>query len=268
MLINNDIRTDSYLCKELKVPEKRVTFGSMKDENAKFSERLNAAADNYGMAPKGSGRQIAMGKMFNVSQKGARKWLEGESIPKTSRAVEIANRLGVNFQWLMSGQGEMTPSPDMVINEGGTTYVIEAKHATRPNHAATSKVISVPLLTSEQASTWQPSATPSQSRWIDTTAKVSSASFAMIANGDSMLSPSGSPSIPEGAVVIIDTEEREENGKIIAVTHINSNETVLKKLVIDGPNAYLKPLNPEYKNILMDSSWKVIGTAKRVEMDL
>ena len=43
--------------------------------------------------------------MFGVSQKGARKWLEGEAIPATARLGGIATKLSVNFEWLMSGTG-------------------------------------------------------------------------------------------------------------------------------------------------------------------
>ena len=64
--------------------------------------------DRAGVPPKGKGRQVIVGKMFGVSQKGARKWLEGEAIPDTKRIPEIAKKLGVRGEWLLTGMGSMT----------------------------------------------------------------------------------------------------------------------------------------------------------------
>lgn len=75
------------------------------DERERFSERLNSALDQIGVPPKGRGRQGRVAKMFDVSQKGARKWLEGEAIPKTSRLREMAEKLGVSTEWLLTGDG-------------------------------------------------------------------------------------------------------------------------------------------------------------------
>lgn len=74
-----------------------------------FSKRLNLALDLAGYPVKGAGRQVHLAKAFNVSQKGARKWVEGEAIPATNRLIVIASDLGVNVEWLLSGHGSMRP---------------------------------------------------------------------------------------------------------------------------------------------------------------
>ncbi|HKJ87575.1 MAG TPA: helix-turn-helix transcriptional regulator, partial [Gammaproteobacteria bacterium] len=76
-------------------------------ERDQFSERLNEALDSAGIPAKGKGRQTKVGKMFGVSQKGARKWLEGEAIPATARIREMAARLNVSAEWLLTGHGSM-----------------------------------------------------------------------------------------------------------------------------------------------------------------
>lgn len=53
--------------------------------------------------------------MFQVSQKGARKWLEGEAIPRTHRLETMARRIGVRGEWLLTGQGPMKPDGDLQI---------------------------------------------------------------------------------------------------------------------------------------------------------
>jgi len=70
-----------------------------------FSHRLNEALDDANVPDKYAGRQVAVGKMFGVTQKGARKWLEGEGMPSFDKAIEIATRLGVYVEWLWSGRG-------------------------------------------------------------------------------------------------------------------------------------------------------------------
>ncbi|MCH8502892.1 MAG: helix-turn-helix domain-containing protein, partial [Ectothiorhodospiraceae bacterium] len=90
-----------------------VTIGSMSDENrTEFAQRLNEALDDAGFPSKGAGRQVSVGKRFGVSQKAARKWLEGEGIPKTSRLMEIATELRIHFEWLLSGRGPKRTEPE------------------------------------------------------------------------------------------------------------------------------------------------------------
>ncbi len=47
-----------------------------------------------------------------------------------------------------------------------------------------------------------------------------------------------------------------------------SNEATIKKLVIDGPKRYLKPLNPAYPVIEIDSSCTICGVVRKVEFDV
>ncbi len=70
-----------------------------------FSARLNELLDEAGVPNKFEGRQVVVGKMFGVTQKGARKWLEGEGLPTLEKCIEIAERFGVHTEWLLSGRG-------------------------------------------------------------------------------------------------------------------------------------------------------------------
>lgn len=77
-------------------------------EKAGFSKRLNLALDMTEDYPEpGKGRQVELGKDFDVTQTGAGKWLNKESIPDTHRCVSIAKKLGLSFEWLMTGRGTM-----------------------------------------------------------------------------------------------------------------------------------------------------------------
>lgn len=81
------------------------------DQKRAFSERLNEALDDIRFPAKGAGRQSALGERMGVSQKGARKWLEGEAIPATSRIIDLAQWLNVNFEWLAMARGTKKGSP-------------------------------------------------------------------------------------------------------------------------------------------------------------
>lgn len=69
---------------------------------AAFAARMHEVCDELDIAP-GHGRQTALGKMFNVTPKAARKWLMGLSYPEMATAVAIALKAGVNVLWLLQG---------------------------------------------------------------------------------------------------------------------------------------------------------------------
>ncbi len=99
------------------------------DEKAAFSERLNTALDMNKVPPKGKGRQFAVQKIIaseggTVSQKGARKWLENESIPAMDNLIKLAKACGVSFEWLATGRNSPTrESLSPGINEPIAPYL-------------------------------------------------------------------------------------------------------------------------------------------------
>jgi SOS-response transcriptional repressor LexA len=104
--------------------------------------------------------------------------------------------------------------------------------------------------------------------WRDTTAIVGSNAFATRVSGDSMVSATGSISIPDGAYVIVDPDASPEQGSIVIAILENSNQATCKKLVFDGPNKYLMPLNSAYKAIEISDLCSISGVVKRIEVDL
>lgn len=93
-------------------------------ERPAFAKRFNLACDRAGIPAKGSGRQTAVATLFQVSQKGARKWLEGEAIPGTKRIPVMARTLGVTAEWLLTGDdGSLTGG--LPVREEGKTYTAD-----------------------------------------------------------------------------------------------------------------------------------------------
>ena len=71
-----------------------------------FAKRSNEAMELKGFPVRGRARVLS--KEFEVSDKGAGKWLKGEAIPETSKLPLLASFLGVSTEWLMNGSGPTT----------------------------------------------------------------------------------------------------------------------------------------------------------------
>lgn len=101
------------LRQELFVPRRAVTVGNMDTESESsvrdFAARFNEICDDMSIPPKGQNRQAEVARIFDVSQKGARKWLEAEGLPTLSRCIEIAKWAKVSVEWLVAGRGPKKP---------------------------------------------------------------------------------------------------------------------------------------------------------------
>lgn len=94
-----------------------------KDEKEAFSKRFIAILDKANIPRKGKGRLRVLAKMFNVSDKGARKWIEGEAIPGIEKLIEIVaklNETGVTVEWLLTENPAYAPERIQESNPGYT----------------------------------------------------------------------------------------------------------------------------------------------------
>ena len=198
-----------------------------RDGKVLFSRRLNQALDNAGVPPKNFGRQTTVAKMFGVTQKAARKWLEGEGMPATKRIGEIAERLGVYGEWLLSGQGPMNaevsnvePVHDVIrrvplISWIQAGYGVDAVDQLKPGEYE--DLLPCPVNCSEQT-------------------------FALRVRGESM-----EPEYHEGDIVFVDPMVEPTHRKDVVVRNHVSDEAMLKRLFIEGDRKYLRALNPLYQ---------------------
>lgn len=72
-----------------------------------FAARLNTALD-HAKVPEGRGRRVYLSKLVGKTGEAARKWLAGETLPTMATAADLAEKLGVNVVWLLTGNGSMT----------------------------------------------------------------------------------------------------------------------------------------------------------------
>jgi SOS-response transcriptional repressor LexA len=91
--------------------------------------------------------------------------------------------------------------------------------------------------------------------------------YALRVVGDSMTNPHGSPSFPEGTVIILDPEREAAPGKYVVVRQKGDSEVTFKQLVRDGGRFYLKPLNPRYPILEMNEDAVICGVLVQAVMD-
>lgn len=198
--------------------------------------------------------QQALADLTGVNRVTVTGWEKDDYQPNGANLQALANALKCDPLWLVSGKG----SPEPKIN-------------LKPEIFAVKKV---PLISWVQAGSWtmtEPGVRKEDAEeWVYTTALVSEMAFALRVRGNSMTNPLGSPSIPEGSIVIVEPDIIDTeciNGKIV-VAHINGGqEATLKKFVEDWPNRYLVPLNPNYKTIECGENCRIVGLVKQVIMD-
>lgn len=89
-----------------------------------FSRRLNELCDEMGVPPKYHGRQSALAKRFGMSQKGARKWVEGEAFPDWEKLMEICDWGSVRLDWLLRGKEPKRDAKDITERYPAIAHVI------------------------------------------------------------------------------------------------------------------------------------------------
>ena len=127
----------------------------------------------------------------------------------------------------------------------------------------------VPLISWVQAGLPTPVASlDDMDKWYICPVRISKNGFALKVRGESM-----EPMFYEGDIVFIDPEVPAESGRIVAAVDDGAAdpEATLKKLVKDGPDYYLKALNPDWpgpKFQPLTQSMRIAGVAvgKYVEL--
>lgn len=205
-----------------------------------FAQRLALACKEAGLDDHGRGMSIA--RALDVSAKAVSKWLNGESIPRQDKLNQLASFLHADPIWLQHGTN----------SEGSNVeYAGQIK-----------SMRSYPLLSWVSAGNWYEAVEAynlkSIDEWYESDAHVVGEGFWLRVQGDSMTSPIGM-SIPEGMIILVDTGREPINGSLVVARSSRTNEATFKKLVNDGGDYYLKPLNPSYPIIPLNGEHGIIG---------
>ena len=192
--------------------------------------------------------QKALGEYCGVSDVTVGYWEKDLNIPKAESLLKLAKYFNTSEAYILYGTDFAGLQP------------------------LVTSVRKIPILSWVQAGVFTESESSElferAEYWMETGLRVSSDAFALTVRGDSMTNPSGLPSIPEGATVIIDPHMEATHGKIVVARIAGTSEATMKKLVIDGPNKYLVPLNPRYANIPINGNCEIIGVVRGVQYEI
>jgi SOS-response transcriptional repressor LexA len=84
------------------------------------------------------------------------------------------------------------------------------------------------------------------------------AAFWLQVVGDAMTAPSG-VSVAEGMMILVDPAIVPEPGKLVIAQWADSTEATFRKLIEEGGQRYLVPLNPTYPKALYTDACQIIG---------
>lgn len=228
------------------------------DEHEKIKNKIKiwliACADEFRRKPKGKRKtKQDLADFCGVTKQAAGRWFQTGKISKENlvKAIEFYGS-----------------SPDLLLHEN-VVFERPLIYNAEPAPDITGRV---PLISWVQAGYWaevidnyQPG---DAEEWRLTTAKVTKNAFALRIVGDSMTNPYGSPSLPPGSIVIVEPNREPKNGDIVVARLDDNQEATIKKLVIEGNQKFLKPLNPQYPIIPINSNCSICGVAIKVEFDL
>jgi SOS-response transcriptional repressor LexA len=205
-----------------------------------FSERLKLA-----MAGPPRIKQVEVAAACGIKPPSVSDWLSGRSVNiEGKNLLSAAKVLNVRPEWLSKGIGPMRPFTQHISPPS-----IESKRTKTANQ--------VPLITSKQAAKWRGQDDSFKGDWRPAPSGCSNLSYAMQVANCSM-----EPKFREGEDVIIDPEVTALPGKFVAVKSQGSPEIILRQLIVEGNNLFLKAANPFWPEpiIRMTSNWILCGT--------
>ncbi len=211
--------------------------------------------------------QSDLAEALGVSQAAVSHYLNGEN-PLNTRVAAIFSKM------LRAPVSAFSPRLAKQIDE--TRLAAEAGAATETSHnveyiGQPKLSFSYPVVSWVAAGSWAEATEPYPTGFSDkyelSDYEAKGVAFWLEVKGDSMTSLSG-VSIPEGMLILVDTEEDARHGKLVVAKLTDSNEATFKKLVEDGGQRYLKPLNPAYPMLAINGNCKIIGVVVRALMKL
>jgi SOS-response transcriptional repressor LexA len=176
------------------------------------------------------------------------QWVSGGGRPSFGYVASLANVLKVPEKWLLEGGALSSTKPFEIQDQ--------------------IKSFRVPLISLLQAVHWSDAMNNSEvDAWVFTTGDMPDGVFAVPYRSDSMVNPSGEFSIPYGATVFVNPSRKPSNGDIVLAAPNGSSEAIIRKIVVEGPEFYLIPLNSKYSSIKISTLECIIGVCFRLQQD-
>lgn len=113
----------------------------------------------------------------------------------------------------------------------------------------------LPLLNWQQATQWPEVLVPHEIQsYISTEANVSDNAFAIRMEDTTM-----ADRFPLGSIMIIEPGMETQDKDFVAIHIENEDNIQLKQILLDGPDTYLKPINPDFETKKITQKYRVLG---------
>lgn len=202
-----------------------------------LSERLRLAMEHSGV------KQAQLARTCGVKPPSVHGWLSGKSkFLRGENLLRAAHVLGVNQQWLATGEGLMIPPTNT-----GPARLSLGKDEEPEFWAATG---AVPLISWVRAGAWHEVADPyavgDAEEWLPCPVKHGPRTYCLRVRGDSMNNPGGRPSYANGDIIFVDPDRGSNHGDRVIVRLDDQAEATFKQLHIEDGRKMLKALNPDW----------------------
>lgn len=180
--------------------------------------------------------QTALAKKSGVAQSTIGRILRGEVNPQSGNLERIARAFGMSLAQLaeIAQEGELTAeSADelRVVESSSRVALIPWGHAESFADAPDSTQL-------EDGENWMPRPKGSGAR-----------TFALRVRGESM-----EPGYQHGDIIFVDPDVVPEHGRDVVARLGDRHEVVFKRLVVEGQLEYLKPMNPNWPDRIVEIS--------------
>jgi SOS-response transcriptional repressor LexA len=215
-----------------------------------FHERLKQKMEEKGVTP------AALARAASVSPVAAGKWVHGESEPKAAKLKLIADFLGVTDDWLLTGKG----SPSKLDNNIDLSEKIPLEGRPIPviSWVAAGSLSSIETVLRDTEI----------DEWLPPNKDCGKSGYGLKVTGMSM-----SPYFLPDDRIYVNPEVQTfdlQTGDLVIIACYGETEATFKKLIIEGDNKYLQPLNPNWPEQIIKLSedcrlvGKVVGLYRKI----
>lgn len=210
-----------------------------------FSQRLTKAMLARDTNPN------ALSKKCGISQSTIKRIKDGTTIdPQRHVLVQLARHLPCNPIWLQTGHGTM--------DDPSTTYAHRAEQDLPHFNVSPFRGLTQAPIIDWGESEMRAKTSSDDAAWatkpMEWTQVVtaSARAFWLRVVGDLMVQ-AREPSYPHGTLICVDPAVAPERDRLVLARDPHTGRPIFRKLVTDGANWYLVPLNSQYASTLIDS---------------
>lgn len=201
-------------------------------------------------------KQADLARATGKSSAAVTKWLRGENIPKTEALKQIAKLLNVDDGWLLTGKG----SPSKLDNNIDLSQKISLEGRPIPviSWVAAGSLSSIETVLRDTEI----------DEWLPPNKDCGKSGYGLKVTGMSM-----SPYFLPDDRIYVNPEVQTfdlQTGDLVIIACYGETEATFKKLIIEGDNKYLQPLNPNWPEQIIKLSedcrlvGKVVGLYRKI----